>query len=82
MTSSAPHRGVDDEGDPADGDEEDAGTVDLVQQDLVLPSQQDLKPAGGVATFIGIIKHLLLLLLVLLLLFPHLMSAELSGSRG
>ena len=51
MTSSAPHRGVDDEGDPADGDEEDAGTVDLVQEDLVLPSQLNLKPAGSVATF-------------------------------
>ena len=45
------HRGVDDEGDPADGDEEDAGTVDLVQEDLVLPSQLNLKPAGSVATF-------------------------------
>ena len=43
--------GVDDEGDPADGDEEDAGTVDLVQEDLVLPSQLNLKPAGSVATF-------------------------------
>ena len=51
MTSSAPHRGVDDEGDPADGDEEDAGTVDLVQEDLVLPSQQYLKAAGSVSTW-------------------------------
>ena len=51
MTSSAPHRGVDDEGDPADGDEEDAGTVDLVEEDLVLPRQQYFKPAGSVATW-------------------------------
>ena len=51
MTSSAPHRGVDDEGDPADGDEEDAGTVDLVQEDLVLPSQQYLKAACSVSTW-------------------------------
>jgi len=42
--------GVDDEGDPADGDEEDAGTVDLVQEDLVLSRQLNLKAAGSVAT--------------------------------
>ena len=40
--------GVYDEADPGDSHEEDAGAVDLVQQDLVLSLQQDLEPTRRV----------------------------------